>query len=83
MIPKEKAEDIIFKFYALDLIKHELDGGGGIKDAQQLAIILIDEQINLVQSMYGYYEQADELLYEKVLYLEKVKLAINNYDKRR
>ena len=42
MKPKDKAREIIYKFYEHDSIIHEMDGGGGIQQAKEYALIALD-----------------------------------------
>lgn len=45
MTPKEKAQELIDKYYECDSIKHEIDGGGGINQAKEYALICVNEII--------------------------------------
>jgi hypothetical protein len=50
MSPKQKANELYFKFYALDSLTCEVDGGTAETTAKQCAIIAVDEIINALPS---------------------------------
>lgn len=76
MTPFIKALEIRDKFYNLDIIRHESDGGGGDKDAVELALILVKEQIELLQELY-YNGSMNNVLADKIEELIDVQLELD------
>lgn len=82
MTAKEKATELIDRFYSLDFIKHELDGGGGFIDVKQCALICVSEIIPTTFSKSKSWDKWKIIPLEEATteYWEKVKSEIKNYD---